>query len=135
MIFYHYKPKKINIKNLRYQDDDFSRRVSNLFAVNLPLAALGLVLPRFLTEALDISIFDSKQIDYFAKLTLRMMEERKHSKAVYNDFIEMLLKTESETETIKENFDADGHIVRELSTEECVGSALIFMVGGVDTVS
>lgn len=106
-----------------------------MLAVNLPLAVVGLVLPRFLSEALDISIFDSKQIDYFAKLTLRLMEERKHTKQVYNDFIELLLKTESETETIQANFDADGYIVKELSTEECVGSALIFFVGGVDTVS
>ena len=66
---------------------------------------------------------------------MQLMEERKQSKTVYNDFIELLLKCESEAETIKTNMDADGYINRELSTEECVGSALIFFVGGIDTVS
>lgn len=104
-------------------------------AVNLPRAFLGLILPVSLAKMLDISVFDSNQIDHFAKLTLRLIEERKHSNAVYNDFIELLLKSESETETIETNLDADGYIVKKLSTEEIVGSALIFFVGGIETVS
>ena len=108
-----------------------------MFAVNLPKAALGLVLAnfsitKFILEYLDVSIFNEKQIDYFAKMTLRLMEERKNSQVVYNDFIELLIR--SEAETIEKNMDADGYIVRKLSTEEIVGSALIFFVGGVDTV-
>ena len=50
-------------------------------------------------------------------------------------FIELLLKSESDSETIEKSTTDDGYIVRKLSTEEIVGSALIFFVGGVDTVS
>lgn len=145
---------------LRYKDDEFSKRVSQLLARNLTLATLAVVFPRKLTEFFDISIFDTKRIDYIAQMSLRLMEERKKGSEVYNDFIgvysfalfchisshfcgskthliflDLLLKCESEAETIEESTDADGYLVRKLTTEEIVGSTLNFFLGGIDTVS
>ena len=60
-------------------------------------------------------------ISYFIKLTLSLIEERKKNKDVkYNDFIELLLKSEAEGE-VEKNYEKDGHIVRKLSIEEIVG--------------
>ena len=71
----------------RYKDDEFSKRVSALLAVNLPLAVLGIALPRAVSKYFDISIFNSKEIAFFANMTQRLMEERKNTSVVYNDFI------------------------------------------------
>lgn len=79
-----------NIQNpslIRYKDDEFSKSASELLARNLPLAVLGVVFPRKLTEFFNISIFNTERIDYIARMSLRLMEERKKSSVVYNDFI------------------------------------------------
>ena len=90
-------------------------------------------MPKFIMEYFNLLVFNRNQIDYFASMTLRLMEERKNTTAVYNDFIELLLKSEATTETIEKSMD--GYIVRKLSTEEIVGSAFIFFFGGYVTIS
>ena len=63
-----------------------------MFAVNLPKAALGVVLSnlpivKLIVQYFDLSILNPKQVNYFASMTLRLMEERKNTNIVYNDFI------------------------------------------------
>ena len=62
---------------------------------------------------------------YFSKLTLKLIDERKKNKdQVYNDFIELLLKSESES--VDKNFDEHGRIEKKLTQEEIVGQCFIF---------
>lgn len=120
-----------SLKTNAYKDDDFSIRVTGLFAQNLPNAILSFVLPGFISKFFDLSLFDSKTVEYFAALTLSLIEERKKNKnVVYNDFIELLLKSEAEG-SVQQNFDDDGRIVRKLSTEEIVAACLVFFLGGL----
>ena len=93
----------------------------SLFTPRISLAILSFVLPPFISEFLDISLFDAKTVQYFAKLTLSLMEERKKSGEQYNDFLYLLLKSEAEGEgKIDANYTEDGKINRKLSTEEIV---------------
>lgn len=97
---------------------------------------LSFVLPTFILEFLDISLFDSKTIQYFVKLTFTLMEERKKGNEQYNDFLYLLLKSEAEGEAkIDTTFKEDGRINRKLSTEEIVGAVIVFFTGGIDTIS
>ena len=119
-----------SLKTNTYKDDDFSKKVSNLFSFKkLPLVMLSFVLPRFLCELFDLTVFNSKTLQYFSSLTLSLIEERKKNKdIVYNDFIEMLLKSKVDGE-IEKNFEENGHIVKQLTTEEIVGQCLVFFLG------
>ena len=70
--------------NCYSKDDEFSKRVMSLLSPRLPLAILSFVLPSFISEYFDISLFDSKTVQYFAGMTLGMMEERKKRNQQYN---------------------------------------------------
>lgn len=74
------------------ENDEFSKRVTELFSVRIANIALSFFLPAFINEALDLSLFNTKTAEYFGKLTISLIEERKKNKDVYNDFIEMLMK-------------------------------------------
>lgn len=125
-----------SIKSNCYKDDDFSQRVVSLFSPRIPLAILSFVLPSFVSEFFDISLFDSKTVQYFAKLTLGLMEERKKGTEQYNDFLYLLLKSEADGEgKIDANYTEDGKINRKLSTEEIVAACLVFFLGGMEVCS
>lgn len=110
-----------SLKTNTFKDDEFSKRVTDIFNTRIPLVMLSFILPSFVAKFLDLSPFNSETIDYFAKLTLTLVEERKKNKEiVYNDFIEMLLKSEIDGE-VRKQLEENGHINRELSIEEIVG--------------
>lgn len=78
-------------------------------------------MPEALVRFLKLTFLEKTTVSYFGQLTLNLIEERKKNKDVkYNDFIELLLKSESEGE-VEKNFEEDGHIVKKLSVEEIVG--------------
>lgn len=119
-----------SLKTHCYKDDDFSQRVVSLFSPRIPLAILSFVLPSFISEFFDISLFDSKTVQYFAKLTIGLIEERKKGTEQYNDFLYLLLKSEADGEgKIEANYTSDGKINRKLSTEEIVAACLVFFLG------
>ena len=115
----------LSLKTNAYVDDDFSRQVVSLFSATSISAALSFVLPTFILKPFDISLFDSKTVEYFAKLTLAIVEERKKSNEQYNDFLYLLLKSEEEQSKINSNFTEDGRINRKLSIDEIVGACLV----------
>ena len=78
-------------------------------------------MPKAIIRFLKLTSLNEETISYFSKLALSLIEERKNNKdEIYNDFIELLLKSESEGE-VEKNYEKDGHIVKKLSTEEIVG--------------
>ena len=78
-------------------------------------------MPAILSRFFKVTTMKVDFVSYFSKLTLSLIEERKNNKDVkYNDFIELLLKSEAEGE-VEKNYEKDGHIVKKLSTEEIVG--------------
>ena len=77
-------------------------------------------MPDFVARFFQLSSFRKDTIQYFADLTLKLIEQRKKDPDLqYNDFIELLLK--SEAEQVEKQVDEKGHIVRKLTTEEIVG--------------
>jgi len=123
------------LKTNAYQkDDEFSKKVTEFFSVQL-LDNLSFFLPAFICEFFHLSIFNANSMDYFSKLTLRLIEERKKNKDIkYNDFVELLIKSQVDGEVVKQQ-EEDGHINRELSTEEIVGQCVVFFLAGMETVS
>lgn len=114
-----------SLKTNTYKDDDFLTKAGTLFNPSSLFAMLSFVLPRPVSKFFDLSLFNSNSIDYFAKLALALIEERKKNKEiVYNDFIGMLLKCEIEGE-VQKQLENNGYINRELSTEEIVGRCLM----------
>lgn len=110
-----------SMENNSWKNDDFAKRVSKLFTIRKWVIMFFFFMPRSLVRFLKLSFLNQEAIAYFSKMTLNIIEERKKNKdIVYNDFIELLLKSEAEGEVDK-NFKEDGHIVRKLSTEEIVG--------------
>ena len=128
-----------SLKTNSFKDDDFSQRVMNLFKVRKILILLSFVIPDFLARFFQLTSLRKEMIDYFSKLTLTLIEERKKNKGLfyrlkvfafsnlirsfrvadvvsYNDFIEMLLK--SEADQVQKNFDDQGHINKKLTREE-----------------
>ena len=78
-------------------------------------------MPKAIIRYLKLTSLNEENILYFSKLATSLIEERKNNKDVkFNDFIELLLKSESENE-VEKNYEKDGHIVRKLSPEEIVG--------------
>ena len=80
-----------SLKTHCYKDDDFSQRVVSLVSQRLPLAILSFILPSFVSKYFDISLFDTKTVQYFAQMTSVLMEERKKSNEQYNDFLYLLV--------------------------------------------
>ena len=135
-----------SLKTNSWHDDDFSRRVMDLFKIRRVILSLFFMLPKFLVRFLQLSFMKKETIEYFSKLTLTLIEERKKNKGLfyrlkvfafsnlirsfrvadvaYNDFIELLLK--SEADEVGKNFDDQGHINKKLTREEIVGQAFIF---------
>ena len=105
-----------------------------LFKVQRWVILFLFIMPKALVRFLKLTFLKKETVQYFSKLTLSLIEERKkHKDVVYNDFIELLLKSEAAGE-IEKNVDEDGHIVRKLTTEEIVGQCFIFFVAGMETV-
>lgn len=114
-----------SLKTNTYKGDDFLTKAGTLFNTSSPISMLSFILPRSVSKFFDISLFDSKTIDYFAKLALTLIEERrKNADTVYNDFIGILLKSEVDGEVLQNQLDENGYINRKLSTEEIVGRCL-----------
>lgn len=66
-----------------------------------------------------ISNLRQEAVDYFTKLTLALMDERKNKGLVYNDFISLLMQSESQQ--VEKSTDENGRIVKKLTQEEIVG--------------
>jgi len=123
-----------SLKTNSFKDDDFAQKVMDLFKVRRFVIPILFSLPKFVNRFLKLSSFNIETIEYFSQLTLGLIEERKKNKdVVFNDFIELLLKSESDQ--VEKNYDENGHIVRKLTQEEIVGQAFIFFVAGMETIS
>lgn len=119
-----------------FKNDDFSRKVTQLFAPKSNFLVLFLfIIPKFVLRFLKTSSLKLETVEYFSDFTLKLIEERKNNKdVVYNDFIEMLLKSEAEG-NVSNNFDEKGYINRKLNLEEIVGQAFFFFLAGMETIS
>jgi len=123
-----------SLKTDAWNEDDFSQRVTDLLRPNPFLIFAILFLPFKIVNFFKISFINKDTVNYFAKMASNLIEERKKNKdLVYNDFIEMLLKSEVEGK-VERNYEEDGHINKELSLEEIVAQTFIFYVAGLETI-
>jgi len=127
-----------SLKTNAYKEDDlFAKKVTELFKVRrFFIVPLLFFMPKFMLRALKITFIREDTVEYFSKMTLGLIEERKKNKdKKYNDFIDLLLKSEAEESKIEKSYEEDGHIVKKLTTEEIVGQCFIFFVAGLETIS
>lgn len=118
------------------EDVEFSKKVSDLFVVSRFMIFLFIVLPKSVQKYIELTFLQKEATVYFSKLALKLIEERKQNKdksIVYNDFIELLLKSEAEGK-VESDTREDGHINKKLTLEEIVGQCFIFFVAGIETV-
>jgi len=125
-----------SLKTNSFKNDGFAQKVMDLFRPRKWVILFVSVMPKTISWFLKLTNLKDEIVQYFADLTLSLIEERKKNKEIiYNDFIEMLLKSEAEGESVDKNFDENGHIVKKLSKQEIVGQCIIFFIAGMETVS
>ena len=71
-----------SLKTNAFHEDDFSRRVMDLFKVRRFVIAILFSLPKFVIRFLQMSFLKIETIEYFAQLALRLIEERKKNKGM-----------------------------------------------------
>jgi len=117
----------------------FIKNVNSLFKPKRLFTFLGInmtIMPKSLIRALKLTTINEHSLEYFSKLTLKLIDERKKSKEdKFNDFIELLLKSQTEENKIEKNYEEDGHLVKKLTTEEIVGQCFIFFAAGLESIS
>nr|WPM94893.1 cytochrome p450 4726A1 [Polyphagotarsonemus latus] len=119
-----------------HKDDKFSQKTIKLLRINKKEFFIKIFLPRFISNLKPVKFLNQESIDYFVKLSSSLIEERKENKNIfYNDFIELLLKSEAEAEEVTSNSDESGHINRKLTLEEIIGQCFIFFLAGMETIS
>lgn len=116
-----------------FKDDHLQKKIAALFLTGKIELLLFNTLPKPLAKLLKSSFLNSDFIQYFSSMALSIIKSRKQNKSnvVYNDFVEMLLKSEVEGE-VKSNVNENGYINKELSTEEIVGQCFIFFMAGTE---
>ena len=69
-----------SLKTNSYKQDEFARRVMNMIKISKLNILLSFVLPDFLMRFFRISNLRKEGVDYFSKLTLTLIDERKKNK-------------------------------------------------------
>lgn len=119
--------------NAYKEDSEFADKVSDLLVINRGLIFLFIVLPKSMLRFFELTFLQKEASVYFTKMTLSLIEERKKNPGSYNDFIELLLKSEAEG-SVESDVKEDGRINKKLTLEEIVGQCFIFFVAGMETI-
>lgn len=69
-----------SLKTNSWHEDDFSRKVMDLFKIQRIVISLLFMLPKFMVRFFQFSFMKKTTIDYFSKLTLTLIDERKKNK-------------------------------------------------------
>jgi cytochrome P450 family 3 subfamily A len=118
------------------RDQPFFQRVLDMNRFSLRQVLTMLLVPRSLYSVFHITAFKTDSMNYFAKMTENLMNERRQNPQVkYNDFLQLLMDAEcSDYADVNGNFD-DASNKKRLNSEEIVGQCLFFFIAGVDSVA
>ncbi|GBM26736.1 Cytochrome P450 3A25 [Araneus ventricosus] len=136
-------------------DNKFVQAAKEVFNQKFGLRLLFFLIAPRLMKLLRINLFRSDATDFFRDITLQIIEERKRTGQVRNDFLQLLMdtakamgreerKSEKDTEDMVSNYEeynAGHHIFKAvtsktgLSADELVAQSVIFFTAGYDTTS
>ncbi|XP_074063210.1 cytochrome P450 3A24-like [Macrotis lagotis] len=123
----------IHVDSLNNKNDPFVREIQKFLKFNfLDPVLLTITLFPFLVPLLDklgVSIFPKKSVNFLANAVKKIKEERKKNPQKNRvDFLQLLMDSQT-----SKNSETDSH--KDLSDEEVLAQAIIFIFGGYETTS
>lgn len=119
--------------NLDVYSDEAStlqRVFHELFDAQLMRILFISLAPEWLTKTFKISNIPVKNLEYLRELTLALVEKRKNGKEKVEDFLQILIDSESPEDNNNKN---DSRV--KFTPEEIVSSSVIFLLAGFETTS
>ncbi|XP_053212551.1 uncharacterized protein LOC128396055 [Panonychus citri] len=116
-----------------YSDENstLQQNFTELFTTEISRILFIFLAPECLQNALKISLFRTKNLEYLRDLSLALIEKRKTEKEKVEDFLQSLIDSESSE---VDNTKIDTEKVK-LTSEEIVSSSLVFLIAGFETTS
>ncbi|GFT54952.1 cytochrome P450 3A21 [Nephila pilipes] len=142
------------VDSLNDPENEFVKAGKNAFSTDFSWRfALFQLFPN-LMKALRVPIFPPDPIEFFKRVTIRIIEERKRTGQTRNDFLQLLIDTakevsqdhkqeEEKADAITAGYEVDGRSqqpvktsnVKNLSEDEMVAQCVIFFLAGYDTTA
>lgn len=105
-----------------FKDDQLRTKIGDIFKISKLDHLILFLIPKKIAQLFKVSALKKSIADYFVKMALSIIAARKqHPNIVYNDFLEMLLKGNSES--------------NKMTTQEIVGNCFLFFAAGMETTS
>ncbi|CAG9818100.1 unnamed protein product [Phaedon cochleariae] len=121
----------VSVDSLNNPDNEFfrtARRATDATSIRLALSAFAsFILPGYLMKVLGLKFFQDDVRNYFSNVLQDSIRMRKKSGTYSSDLIDSLLEAQSTAK--KENS------LRKLEDDDILAQAMIFFLGGFDTVS
>ncbi|GFY41651.1 cytochrome P450 3A9 [Trichonephila inaurata madagascariensis] len=142
------------LDSLNDPENEFVKAAKNAFSTDFSWrVALFQLFPNLMTW-LRVAIFPPEPMNFFKRVTLRIIEERKKTGQTRNDFLQLLIDTakenpqdqkpeEDKNEDTTSTFEVDEKILpptrnaiaKNLSEDELVAQCVIFFLAGYDTTA
>ncbi|GIY47675.1 cytochrome P450 3A11 [Caerostris extrusa] len=141
------------LDSLNEPENEFVKAARSAFSTDFSWRFAVYQLFPNLMKMLKIHIFPAHPLEFFKKVTLQIIEQRKKTGQTRNDFLQLLMDTAKETveqdqEVEKEEGIASNYKMEEsssqpiknisnknLSADELVGQCVIFFIAGYDTTA